>query len=356
MVREGSLTNAHRTQSHIDGDSTSPSDKSFLSAPRREYARQFTVWHEWLRRRQADPRVRFPQIRRPFPAPSLLLPEPRQRDSFVTVSMASIPVREKLLKRAVSSILPQADVLNVYLNGYSSTPSWLRGDKIHVIHSREYGDLRDNGKFFFLDALLQGYHFTIDDDIIYPCDYVQKCILKIEQYNRRAIIGIHGVILADPFVRFMSGRTVFHFKEAAEQDQFVNLLGTGTTAYHTDTLKLSLNDFPRPGMADVWMAIAAKRQHVPMVAIQRPEKWLVPLAEAEPTSLYSIARRDDEVQTLAIKDEGSWNLQSMCAAAKLCHELRTRYTPGELASQGFDIKALLDERISAVPEPTPFDG
>ncbi|HEX6960342.1 MAG TPA: glycosyltransferase family 2 protein, partial [Lacipirellula sp.] len=339
-VRDGSLTNNARTRAEIDGSYESSADKSFLSPPRREYVRQYTAWHERLKAGDERPRISFPLIRRRFPAPSLLLPDPAQRDNFVTMSMASIPARESRLKQAVESILPQVDVLNVYLNGYSATPKWLDDERIHVIHSHEYGDLRDNGKFFFLDALLPGYHFTIDDDIVYPPDYVPKLILKIEQYDRRAIVGVHGVILADPIVRFMEGRTVYHFKQATGRDAFVNLLGTGTTAYHTDTLKLSLDNFPHPGMADVWLAIAAKRQGVPMVAVQRPKQWLLPLAEAEESSLFAAARLDDEVQTLAIKAEGSWDISALCETFHLCQELCNRFTPDELASQGVDVESL----------------
>jgi hypothetical protein len=56
------------------------------------------------------------------------------------------------------------------------------------------------------------------------------------------------------------------------------------------------------------LAIAAKRQKVPMIAIERAGGWLLPLAEADETSLYSAATRDDEIQTLAIKNEGLWRL------------------------------------------------
>jgi hypothetical protein len=33
----------------------------------------------------------------------------------------------------------------------------------------------------------------------------------------------------------------------------VNILGTGTIAFHTDTIKLSIDDFKLPNMADIWL-------------------------------------------------------------------------------------------------------
>jgi FkbM family methyltransferase len=343
-VREGSLTNNHRSGSLLNMGDGSPRDQSFLSAPRREYVRQYARWHDRIRAGRSRAVVPYPQRQRPFPAPAALLPTPRPANNYVTASMASIPVREPMLQQTVASILPQVDVLNVYLNGYPQTPAWLNRKKIHVVHSRDFGDLRDNGKFFFLDALLHGYHFTIDDDIVYPKDYVQKCVMKIEQYRRQAIVGVHGVILADPFVRFMQGRTVKHFKQSAETDSFVNLLGTGASAYHTDTMELSLDDFPQPGMADVWLAIAARRQKAPMISLARPTKWLIPLAEAEDDSLFTAAMRDDLVQTLAIKKEGSWNLRNFCAQLPLCQSLAAEFSRDELSSQGVDIEVLPFER------------
>jgi hypothetical protein len=237
----------------------------------------------------------------------------------------------------VDSIIDQVDVLNIYLNGYYDTPQFLDNSKIRVMHSSAHGDLRDNGKFFFLDSVLDGYHFTIDDDIIYPPDYVQKIVLKIEQYDRQALIGCHGVYLADPFVRFMDGRKVLHFKRSLDRDRFVNLLGTGTVAYHTTTLHLTPADFREPGMADVWFAIAARRQQVPLIAVQRPNQWLVPLAEADHLSLFATAKRADHVQTQAIKNEGTWNLEELYASSPLVLSLTTRFTDAELDSQGVDI-------------------
>jgi hypothetical protein len=219
----------------------------------------------------------------------------------------------------VASILPQVDFLNVYLNGYDETPPFLHDAKIQVIHSREYGDLRDNGKFFFVDSIPWGYHFTIDDDIIYPPDYVQRMILKIEQYGRTAVVGCHGVILPSPLVHFMKDREVFHFKRSLVHDRLVNLLGTGTTGYHIGTIALSRDDFKEPGMADLWLALAVKRQKVPMICVERPEMWLKPLGEAHETSLYCAAMNDGDLQTKIAQAEGSWQLDDM-----YCHHPQLR--------------------------------
>ena len=239
-VREGSLTNDERTKSDINTSEDSTSDQAFLSAPRREYVRQYSSWHERLKNGTEPPQIDFPQLRRRFPAPARLLPDSHHEDCYVTASMASFPARRAMLEQTVASILPQVDFLNVYLNGYDDTPGFLRNPKIQVIHSREYGDLRDNGKFFFLDSVPCGYHFTIDDDIVYPHDYVQKMVLKIEQYNRRGDCRMPRRSLRHSVRRVHEGPRGFSLSSAGlPSDRLVNLLGTGTTAYHIGAISLS---------------------------------------------------------------------------------------------------------------------
>jgi glycosyltransferase involved in cell wall biosynthesis len=340
-VRKGSLTNDARTNADISIGDGDESDHSFLSAPRREYVRQYSAWHEQLKWGTEPPRIDFPQLRRRFPAPARLLPEARHEDCFVTASLASFPARRALLEQTIDSILPQVDFLNVYLNGYEDTPRFLRSPKIHVIHSREYGDLRDNGKFFFLDSVPWGYHFTIDDDIIYPQDYVQKMVLKIEQYDRKAIVGCHGVVFATPFVEYMKSREVFHFKRSLASDQLVNLLGTGTTAYHVGAINLSREDFREVGMADLWFAVAAKRQKVPMIAIERPNAWLVPLCEADESSLYSEALNGSQLQTTIVQEEEPWRRDELCQQYPLIQDLLSKFRADEIQSAGLNITPLL---------------
>jgi hypothetical protein len=226
------------------------------------------------------------------------------------------------------------------LNNYDRTPSFLNQQKIHVVHSREYGDLRDNGKFFFLDSVLPGYHFTVDDDIVYPADYVQKLILKIEHYERRAIVGCHGIILSSPLTHFMKNREVLHFKHGLMRDRLVNLLGTGTTAYHVDVYNLSRDDFHTTGMADLWLAVAAKRQRVPMIAVERPERWLKPLDEADESSLYSAAMKDGRLQTEVALREEPWQLKELYQRYPLIQDLLARFSVEEIQSGGLDLASV----------------
>ncbi len=278
-----------------------------IPAARREYYAAARQWHQEASADGASLRLEFPLLRRKFPAPVDILPTRTvQQDQYVTASMATIPSRVQLLEQVVSTLLPQVDRLNVYLNGFNEIPHFLKDARIEVARSQEYGDQKDNGKFFWSERVATGYHLTVDDDIIYPRDFVQRSIMKIEQYDRRAVVGVHGVNLANPLQRYTESREVFHFGDALLQDAFVHLLGTGTIAYHTSTLQIAFDEFKTRGVADLWFAIQARRQRVPLIAQSRPRNWLAPIRH-EGETIFAHARRDDSGETHVAQAHGPWS-------------------------------------------------
>ena len=48
--------------------------------------------------------------------------------------------------------------------------------KINAVRSQnEIGDIGDRGKFYWCEKI-KGIHLTVDDDILYPADYVEKIV------------------------------------------------------------------------------------------------------------------------------------------------------------------------------------
>jgi hypothetical protein len=108
-----------------------------------------------------------------------------------TAIIPTMPSRLDYLRKAVVSIIDQVDMLYIYLNNFMHVPDFLLGnDKITNVINKDWGSA---GRFFIADKI-KGYLFFLDDDLIYPDDYTQKCIAKIEQYERKAIITLHGRI------------------------------------------------------------------------------------------------------------------------------------------------------------------
>lgn len=191
---------------------------------------------------------------------------------MITASLASIPSREKQLKKVVSSLLPQVDKLNVYLNNYKKVPSFLRSPKIAIAKSQEHGDIGDIGKFFWCETI-SGYHFTCDDDILYNPNYIRKAIQRMSRYNDKAVLSYHGSILKNPFLSYKNSREVYCFWEQLDRDTPVHIGGTGVSCYHTDTVKIKLKDFLIPNMADIWLALYCQKNEIPIITPSRPINW-----------------------------------------------------------------------------------
>lgn len=220
----------------------------------------------------------------------------------VSVTLASVPWRRDHLERVVRGLLPQVDHLGVYLNGYDDVPAVLEHPRIWVARSQDHGDRRDNGKFFFAARLPRGHHLTVDDDIDYPSDHVAQLVARVEQYDRRAVVGLHGVVVSEPVTSYFgsASRSVRHFSRPLAVDEAVHVLGTGTTAMHTDALRLGPDDLPTTGMADVWLAVAAHARGIPLVAVSRPDATLRPLPDDGPT-LFNEFHQGDEAHVEALR-------------------------------------------------------
>jgi hypothetical protein len=191
----------------------------------------------------------------------------------VTVGVASIPSRRDTLRQVVERLLPQVDSLGIYLNNYLDVPDFLKNPKISVVRSQDEGDRGDAGKFFWVDKV-QGYYFTCDDDLLYPPDYIENLLKVIEDYGRRVVVGVHGAILKEPLTSYYQSRKVLHFCKALGAPTQVHVLGTGTVAFHTSTIKVTPADFPKPNMADIWLAVLGQVQQVPFLCVPRGEDWI----------------------------------------------------------------------------------
>lgn len=224
---------------------------------------------------------------------------------MITASMSTIAWREPGLAIAVASLLPQVDRLNVFLQGYDRAPSCLSHPKIAVVNGGADTVFGASAKYRWLwdDAVASGYHFAVDDDIEYPPDYVQHCIREIEEYGGRVVVGFHGAIFDERMVRYFSDRRTWSFDRANDADRFVHVLGTGTTAMRTDTLRLSRADFEQPNSCDLYLGIAAQKQRVPMLCLARPGGYLkaLPLS-ADPRS----ASAPEEYARRMVEIHDSW--------------------------------------------------
>lgn len=213
---------------------------------------------------------------------------PTFSDNTVTVSMATYPMREKMLPDAVNSLVHQCDNLMLYLNNYRVPPDFLLNHpQAHKIwYILDTGSRRRaSAKFHWSHE--PGYHLTVDDDIIYPPDYASRMIACIEKYNRRAVIGVHGILLTEQIDdKVPIRRDGTRFQEALSNDAAMHILGTGTAAFHSDTVASWDWSFAAdyPISSDESFASLAMNNGTPLVAIARDEFWL----KSHPDMQYGI--------------------------------------------------------------------
>lgn len=233
----------------------------------------------------------------------------------VRVGIASHPARIEGLKATIESLRSQCHDICVYLNGYKSVPDFLAKDGITAILGPDIGDI---GKFYFLDGY-KGYYITCDDDIIYPSYYVRHLIRGIEKYNRTAVVGWHGSRILDGFSDYYSpdSRQVLAFRMLRGQDEGVHILGTGCTAFHTQTIEVKVSDFERPNMADLYFGRLGQRQNVPFVVLAHDEREAVPIEMADDVSISTASTNEIDhplntrsLQTDLVRSEGQWTIFS----------------------------------------------
>jgi len=237
--------------------------------------------------------VRLDRVALETVTPEEACPRPRMpAGEKVIASMASIPGREHLLYDAMMSLVPQVDELRVFLNNFDELPGFLLPPppNVQVERSQHFADDGDGNKLWWaVRDSTPGYRFTVDDDLHYPVDYVDRMVRKLRQYQDRVVVGLHGSLLKQPIQDYFDpkSRHVRHHRNACEADYCCHLLGTGAAAYHTSALAFRPGDFPHRNMLDVWFAKLAQEQRVPMVCIERPNNWVPDRPHAEATSIYA---------------------------------------------------------------------
>jgi hypothetical protein len=192
------------------------------------------------------------------------------------VSIATKGDRPEQLKKTIASLENQVDEVYVYDNTV-----------------RE--DLTDNGKFYYLNELIEPcYYFTCDDDLIYPEDYIENIIEKINQFG--CIITHHGRKLLGVGRRYYKGHAGFHCLRTVDSDYEIDVAGTGVTGFRTDYFnpkKCAFSEYKR--MSDIVFSLEAAKQGKKIICGWHLDGWIVqqPIGE----SIYEQSKDNDLTQS-----------------------------------------------------------
>lgn len=211
----------------------------------------------------------------------------------IIYNIASYNRKESLLK-TIESIYNFADIINISLNLYPEIPHQLIDSKINII-------LTDNTKGdaykFYNLVNSDGYFFTIDDDIIYPPNYTDYLIQKVEKYNRKKVVTLHGRFFNNfPIASYYhSWKNFYHCMDTLNEDSIVQIGGTGVMCFHTNLLKVDIDYFKKPNMADVWIGKYCYENNIGIICVEHNKNFLK-LQEVGET-IYETYKKSDDIQT-----------------------------------------------------------
>lgn len=214
------------------------------------------------------------------------------------VGMAAIPDREMALRSSIESLYDQVDIIHLALNEFKQVPGFIKNlSKIQPIIVDN--GLGDANKYLNIDNYNNDsyYYFSCDDDLIYPPNYIDTYVSKINETS--CLITSHGSTLPKNEIgSYFKDRTLIsHYNKINDLDKKVDIPGTGVSGFNTSYLKLRFKDFLNANMADIFVGIACKLQNVNCIAISHPSGWIKDAEYDSNNTLYKKHRLNDSIQT-----------------------------------------------------------
>jgi glycosyltransferase involved in cell wall biosynthesis len=224
------------------------------------------------------------------------------RDSIIC-GLATIESRKDSLMVTVKSIIDQVDKLIVYQNGYYELFDFLANPKIQVISSLTTGiDMGDAGKFYKLTNYDNCYYLSIDDDLIYPTNYVEHMITRCKEFSNERVITLHGRKFSkEPIKSFYSSYVEFyHCLKHQKRDALIHFGGTGVMCFHTSLIKIPFSYFEHPNMADVWVGKYCIENNIEVLSIAHEKDFLT--YQPQTTTIFDNHSKSDDIQTRIVND------------------------------------------------------
>ena len=184
------------------------------------------------------------------------------------------PKRLKALKQSIESIIGQVDLVRVYYNGSIHDRHMFEGvEQMPKVEFYCGHDITDLGKFFGLTFLKHEYYFTCDDDILYPADYVQRTIHKIDKHN--CIITYNGRALVKSDSYYTGRHHMYSYKRQQTNEVLVDVPGTGVMAFKTDYFcPVEIFESPHRKMADLVFGLEARKEKKRIICVNRSAGWI----------------------------------------------------------------------------------
>lgn len=212
---------------------------------------------------------------------------------MIVANLATYPPRLGTLPEVIASIIPQVDQLNIVLNEFDSVPDWLeKTPKVRAIIPAQ--DTKDTGKFL-PDTSEADYVFLIDDDIVYPPDYVRETLRRFQDLGPGVAASYHGSLygvrrslklnarsLKRAFRAVVLGnwhetRKVFPFHKGLSEPVVVDQIASGVAVLRGSDMPPFAFMESSQKFVDVRLSLWCFRQKLSPVVLARRSGWLIPI-------------------------------------------------------------------------------
>jgi len=216
---------------------------------------------------------------------------------LVVAGMATMPSRRDTFVQALSSILPQVDRLFLFLDRFETLPT-IRHPAVVPLTSQTFGDLRANGKLLGLLMCSPGdLYLTVDNDILYPPDFVERLREGLASGGDRMVVGVHGSVLKPGLTSYWRDRQLAERTSERRMPRRVDVLGTDGAMFSTACLHFDVRSWEHRNMVDLCFALKCARRSLDRIILPRPAGWIRELAVQQPDSISRALQSDDSIQT-----------------------------------------------------------
>jgi len=199
------------------------------------------------------------------------------------------------LEKTLESIINQCDEINVILNDFEGgLPPILYNDKVNIFFTDN--SLGDAFKFLRLSSS-EGFFLTIDDDLIYPPNYVDYLVQRCKDYGNSKVVTLHGRNFSNfPIISYYKSATErYSCLNTVSNDVKVQFGGTGVMCFHSSLMKIPINYFQKPNMADVWVGKYCIENNIDIICLKHDIGYIKYIYQKE--TIFDNESKNDGEQT-----------------------------------------------------------
>jgi hypothetical protein len=147
-----------------------------------------------------------------------------------------------------------------------------------------------------------GYYLTIDDDLIYPPNYVNYMVSRCKEYSNKRVLTLHGRNFPSFPINsyYNSYKELYHCLKPQRKNVLVQFGGTGVMCFHTDLMKIPIEFFLYPNMADIWVGKYCIENNIEMICITHAGDFLK--YQPQKTTIYNQESNNDGIQTKIVNE------------------------------------------------------